>query len=199
MSATFLRTRIITALRLSGKLDAAKNVSQNFIFDHPTIQQLAHAIHALVFPEANSKPAHDSLQQTRDMIAKYTAGMAKVRSTQRQVGGGSIVLLTGSTGNLGTHILTTLLEDDRVSRVFTLDRASSDVPITRLEAAFTDRGLPANILSSSKLISLTGTLNLPNFGLHQDVYDEVSRYYRLPSTICDPFHAAGRIDHRRSS
>lgn len=168
---------------MTKQVDAAKNVSQNFIFDHPTVHQLANAIHALVYPEGNSKP-DSNLQQTRHMIAKYTANMPEAHSRKRKSGGSAVVLLTGSTGNLGTHILAALLADEGVSRVWTLDRSSSDTSTAdRLAAAFADRGLPLDILSSSKLTSLTGSFNLPYFGQHQDVYNEVRNVIMVASVM----------------
>ncbi|KAI0698168.1 hypothetical protein BC835DRAFT_1413297 [Cytidiella melzeri] len=188
LSATFLRTRIVAALRISKQFDAAKHVSQNFIFDYPTLDRLANAIHDLVHPEPSSKSTPSGLQQTRDMISKYTANMPQARSKTRVTEWGAIVLLTGSTGNLGTHILASLLADDHVSKVYTLDRPGSDVQgMGRLASAFADRGLPVDLLSKSKLSPLTGSLDLPNFGLPQEVYDE------LAGSITDVVHNAWAI------
>jgi hypothetical protein len=168
-------------------MEAASNIPQNFIFDHPNINDLARAIHRLIYPDADVELAPSNLQLTRDMIAKYTADMPPARSRQRVTDQGAVVLLTGSTGNLGTHILAALLKDDSISRVFTFDRFVPDAqPISRLLSAFEDRGLPVDILSSAKLTSLTGSLHLPHFGLPQDVYGEVrsakSSYYTLELT-----------------
>ena len=82
--------------------------------------------------------------------------------------------MTGSTGNLGSHVLATLLADDRVSKVFSMDRQSkTHDSSTRIIGAFEDRGLPTNLLNSRKFVTLTGDFNLPNFGLEQNVYEEV--------------------------
>ena len=37
----------------------------------------------------------------------------------------AVILMTGTTGNLGADILAQLLQDERVSRVYTIERAGS--------------------------------------------------------------------------
>ncbi|GJE99114.1 hypothetical protein PsYK624_153600 [Phanerochaete sordida] len=49
--ATYLRNRIVGALRASpdgGVQQASFAISQNFIFEHPTLDELAHALSGLV-------------------------------------------------------------------------------------------------------------------------------------------------------
>ncbi|KAI0345580.1 acetyl-CoA synthetase-like protein [Trametopsis cervina] len=190
LSATFLRARIVAALRMTKQVEASQHVSQNFIFDHPTIEQLASSIHALVNPEADTKDlTSDHLQQVRDMIAKYTDNLPAARvSRGRRSHSKAIVLLTGSTGNLGAHILAALLRDSRVSKVYTLDRPSSETPVaTRLASAFEDRGLPVDLLSSDKLVPLAGNLSAENFGLVGEVFNE------LKNSLTDVIHNAWAV------
>ncbi|KAI5884830.1 NAD(P)-binding protein [Schizophyllum commune H4-8] len=88
------------------------------------------------------------------------------------------VLLTGSTGNLGTYLLLELLGDPRVNRVYTLDRAGKAAVIERQLASFADKGLDPIILASSKLVVLEGDAYAENLGQTKEVYadllDEVS-------------------------
>ncbi|KAL1660005.1 hypothetical protein GGF50DRAFT_130616 [Schizophyllum commune] len=88
------------------------------------------------------------------------------------------VLLTGSTGNLGTYLLIDLLHDPRVNRVYTLDRAGKNAAIERQLASFADKGLDPIILASPKLVVLEGDACAENLGHTEEVYanllDEVS-------------------------
>jgi FlaA1/EpsC-like NDP-sugar epimerase len=175
LSATFLRNRIISALRSSddnSANEASRSVSQNFIFDNPTIQQLTDAICNLVSPQALSVQ-RSLTEHIAELVTKYTADLTEVQ--QKQQPQDRVVLLTGSTGNIGSHILAALLRDQHIAKVYTIDRAvSGRTSIERLNSAFQQRGLPAELLTSSKLSALVGDLNAEAFGLEQTAFDEVN-------------------------
>ena len=89
------------------------------------------------------------------------------------------VLLTGSTGHLGSDILEILLKDARVERIFTLDREGKGAaPRSRQRARWADKGLDEQLLESPKLVVLCGDLSAPKFGLDKEVYDEVCMVIR---------------------
>ncbi|KAJ3555784.1 hypothetical protein NM688_g2384 [Phlebia brevispora] len=182
LSATFLRNRLIGALRTAKSSlaqAAAPQISQNFVFEYPTIRQLATTVAALIDPAASgSEGMHKGpIDQIREFIDKYSAGFAtrtqtSVLASQREL----VVFLTGSTGNIGSHILVSLLSDDRISKVYTFDRPSPKArPVERQAGAFKDRGLPCELLSHKKLVSLAGDLNKPFFGLQEDLFHEIKR------------------------
>ncbi|KAL1726526.1 male sterility protein-domain-containing protein [Schizophyllum commune] len=84
------------------------------------------------------------------------------------------VLLTGSTGHLGSDILEILLKDARVERIFTFDREGKGAaPRARQRARWADKGLDEQLLESPKLVVLCGDLSAPKFGLDKEVYDEM--------------------------
>ncbi|GJE98682.1 putative NRPS-like protein biosynthetic cluster [Phanerochaete sordida] len=181
LSATFFRNRIIGALRSSDSSSvrqAAQNISSNIIFEHPTVEQLAIALSTLVDPSGGGDvPAlvvHNRTDEIRAMIAKYTADIP-ASTTKRRAHESSVppvVLLTGSTGNIGSHILAYLLAELRVARVYTLNRPSAD-PRGRLEDAFRERGLPVDVLEDTRLVSLVGDITRDRFGLEEAQYQEV--------------------------
>ena len=159
---------------------AAQQVSPNVIFEHPTIKQLAHAVSSLLDPSAHAQGVSSSRADAiRALIAKYTADMPTAKAKGKANASPPVVLLTGSTGNIGSHILAYLLADERVGRVYTLNRPSAD-PLGRLKAAFTERGLPAEMLDDARLVSLAGDITKENFGLEEAQYREV----RLAMSFC---------------
>ena len=89
------------------------------------------------------------------------------------------VLLTGSTGNLGTYLLLNLLGDPRVNRVYTLDRAGTTAVIERQSASFADKGLDPSILASPKLVVLEGKAYAERLGQTEEVYANVSRSLKM--------------------
>ncbi|GJE92597.1 acetyl-CoA synthetase-like protein [Phanerochaete sordida] len=181
LGATFFRNRVIAALRGSGDthlVSIAAQISPNFVFEHPTIQDLASVLGALVDPSSGSRARlmqpSVKVEDIVALIAKYTAelptpenGPTNVLAVQRPV-----VLLTGSTGNIGSHILAYLLAEKNVAKVYALNRPSAN-PGERLKAAFAERLLPADLLDKPKAVSLTGDVTLENFGLADEQYDEV--------------------------
>lgn len=111
-----------------------------------------------------------------EMIAKYSQGLdvllqasAKVDTTQQYV------LLTGSTGNLGAQVLESLLLNDSVARVYTLNRPSAKKSMyERHRARFQDKSLDLSLLSSPKLVFLAGETSQEDLALSEETLKEVN-------------------------
>ena len=115
------------------------------------------AIAALVDPSLAANGAPSSLvQEIEEMVARYSENMPWKNPTSLPPSGGAVVLLTGSTGNIGSHILASLLADPRISRVYAFNRGQESAH--RQAVAFRARGLPADLLFSDKYVPLVGDL-----------------------------------------
>lgn len=160
LHATFMRNRIIGAMRSSSDetvQKAAARVSSNFVFEHPTLQSLADAIVSLVDP-SSIETARDTIQEVTNMINKYAVDLphpVSAEPSRREI----VVLLTGSTGNIGSSILAALLTHPRVHKVYTLNRTSSTSVAERQTAAFVEHKFPVELLADPKLRSLTGDVS----------------------------------------
>lgn len=166
LSATFLRNRIIAALRDSRNKSVqatATQLSQDFVFQYPTLDRLSKAIVALVNPELKDILSMSLTDEIQAMINKYSADFP-VFKIYHPPTAGIVVLLTGSTGALGCHILATLLSNDSVVEVITVNRGYNVAE--RQRAAFESRGIPTDMLSSNKLTSLAGQMKEANLGLN---------------------------------
>lgn len=136
------------------------------IYSYPTIEKLADAALSV------SKTHEESIEE---MISKYSQGLdvslpvpAKVDPTQQYV------LLTGSTGNLGAQVLESLLLNDSVARVYTLNRPSTKTSMyERHRARFQDKALDLSLLSSPKLVFLAGKTS-QDLALPEKTLKEVS-------------------------
>lgn len=196
LHATFLRNRIIGTMRASQDPEiqqAAARVPQNFIFDHPSLRSLSDAIATLIASDpCNSVP--DFVQEIQRMVDHYTHHMPKptfVSNIKRT--GGIVVLLTGSTGNVGSHLLVDLLREPSISRVYTLNRGPDTE--ARQMAAFTDRNLPVNLLSSTKYVPLSGDAASESMGLDFAIFNEV----RMSGLLSYPkSHICAALDGRRT-
>ncbi|KAJ3555456.1 hypothetical protein NM688_g2570 [Phlebia brevispora] len=192
LHATFLRNHVIVTLQGSadpGVTQAASKISHNFVFDHPTIHKLAHAISALI--SSDSLAEKNLAKEIVALIDKYSANLPVY--TQKPVSCCEIVVfLTGSTGSVGCYILATLLSDPRVSTVYTFNRTSSTPVAKRQAAAFKDRCLPTALLSQGKHVQLVGDMSIEHFGLAKDIYDKVIH------TVTHVVHNAWKVDFNLS-
>ena len=86
------------------------------------------------------------------------------------------VLVTGTTGRLGSHLLAQLLMRQDVAHVYALNHAGhtgrsiSD----RSREAFATWGLDEGLLEGDKLSLTEADLSKPLFGIGEDSYEEVS-------------------------
>ena len=89
-----------------------------------------------------------------------------------------VVLITGSTGHLGAHVLQLLLRDPRVKRVYTLNRVS---PLGRAITSrhldrFRDLGLDEQLLRSATLVHIEADASVERLGLGSALYEEVRTF-----------------------
>ncbi|KZT21262.1 acetyl-CoA synthetase-like protein [Neolentinus lepideus HHB14362 ss-1] len=193
LSATFLRNRIIGSLRSSedpAAKTAATSVSQNFVFANNTVRSLAPAIYRLIFPLSNGHVPDRHAAAMKSLIMKYSADMPTADASPAcPLPATSTVLVTGTTGGLGSYILWMLLEDEKVDRVYAFNRKSARAPLAeRQKGAFKDRGLPVNLLDSSKLVLVEGEESKTKLGLDSALYEE------LRTTCTQIIHNAWRLD-----
>ncbi|KAJ7443002.1 putative aminoadipate reductase [Mycena latifolia] len=195
LNATFLRHRIVGALKNSGDeaAKAAQKIPQNFVYSYPSIQELASAvINLLVSGSSNTDAGHKAAIE--GMIGKYSQGFDQAIAQPEMVSssGGAVVLLTGSTGGLGSHLLEMLLSLPAVERVYAFNRMGKAPSSNRQTEAFIDRALDTNLLSSEKLVYLEGDTSKPDLGVPADVYT------KLRDTITVVIHNAWTLDFNKS-
>ncbi|KAJ3715279.1 hypothetical protein DFJ43DRAFT_1007325 [Lentinula guzmanii] len=196
LTSTILRLRLVGALRKSGFGALASAITQNMIYNYPTIAQLTNAIVNLVTNPNNQtrkEKTHEALME--EMISKYSRGLeAPLPQPAIPIDPArEFVLLTGSTGNLGAQLLESLLLKDSVARVYTLNRPSSKASMyDRHRTRFEDKALDVSLLSSPKLVFLAGETSHDDLGLPGDVLKE------LRQNLTMIIHNAWRLDFNLS-
>ncbi|KAF9060301.1 acetyl-CoA synthetase-like protein [Rhodocollybia butyracea] len=196
LGATVLRVRLVSSLRATDNVAASRMISQNTIYNYPTIAKLSQFIIGLIeSPDQDMALANNHEAAIEDMISTYSKGLdvpipgSHVDNVPSKV----VVLLTGSTGNLGAQILADLLSNDSVAEVYTLNRPSSKVSIMkRHQERFKDKDLDIGLLSSQKLVLLEGESAQPNLGLTDAVYS------KLQESLTLIIHNAWRLDFNLS-
>lgn len=173
LGATILRRRIVGALQ--SEKDTAKAsefVTQNTIYNYPTIEGLAAFLVATVIDPDSVKVVANRSEIVEDMIAKYNIGLsAPVAAGVAK--NGTQALITGSTGNLGSQIMETLLRDDSVTRIYAVNRVSGN-PLVKHVDRFIDKGFDVALLKSEKIVFLESDISQPGLGLSKEAYQEVS-------------------------
>lgn len=148
------------------------------MYKNPSISKLAVFFAGIVADSKNTAKQSDRSDAIEDMIAKYSAELS-VPLAGTEIPAPStdetVVLLTGSTGSLGAHILELLLKDTRVKKVYAMNRPSSrGKPIeVRQKERFADRGLEALVLETDRLVFLEGDAAEEKLRLGDGAYDEV--------------------------
>lgn len=172
------------------------NIGAKMIYTHATVDSLSGYINGLLGTGAETANATNRSARMSAMVDKYTKGLLQATNTVPKTSGVSrtngttlangfshtnngsngraiCVVLTGSTGSLGTQLLQALLHDRQVSRVICLNRAEN--ALERTQKRFAQMNLIAD-LSKAEFYTADlgdGQLGLPTevFGLLQDEAD----------------------------
>lgn len=178
----------------------AEVISPRIIYTNSTPRRLAtHIFNTVVKGESGTQ--HSDEQQLESMHAlhyKHTQNLLKAipnRSNPRNEN--QVIILTGSTGSLGSYLLDLLGCNPRVAKVICLNRAADGGRAQQFRS-LTDRGLHVGILHT-KADFFHADLSKPDLGLRPDVYvrlqAEVDRVvcnawpvnFNLPIESFDPF------------
>lgn len=188
-----LKTVEITAMLKAGlKASDTSWLSSQTLYANPTVQKLAKKIHDRLHPrnESSSKEKNRINCRTSEMaslVKKYTQDLPeKVRVTTNLT-----VLLTGSTGSLGSHLLRAILEDSNIAKVYCLNRSAEAQ--SRHEEWFTSIDLKGEYdLNRQKAEFIKVDFSRRDFGLGATQFDKLS------STTDIIIHNAWKVDFNHS-
>ncbi|KAL4804152.1 hypothetical protein BDV18DRAFT_162559 [Aspergillus unguis] len=125
--------------------------------------------------EAASRPASRE-EVAEEYIARYTAGFMPPVSSPSTKGNtqerrDAVVIITGATGNLGSHLVASFARNPRVCEVVCLNRRSNVPGVDRQKEALASRRLQLTKAESAKLRILDGNTSEPHLGLAADDYN----------------------------
>ncbi|OKL61788.1 hypothetical protein UA08_02211 [Talaromyces atroroseus] len=173
----------LQAIKVRGILQSqidigAASLAHNVIFDCGSIRKLAAHLYALRMG-ANTI-SEDELEAMSEMITKYSAFLDRPPSEK-------VVILTGTTGSLGVYILSRLLEEPSVKKVFCLVRATSERnALDRVLSSISSRSLP--IVNAYKIVAFPSTFGREDLGLPSATIDE------LRGSLTHVIHAAWAVN-----
>ncbi|KAL9476143.1 hypothetical protein ACSS6W_005984 [Trichoderma asperelloides] len=152
-------------------------VATRSIYANPSIELLSKYIFRSIFKSdgesGDSAEAEFSAQQIKvmeDIVEKYTSNLPERNDARRDPNeNDQTVILTGSTGSLGSYMLDQLINSPRVSKVYALNRGT-DGGRSRQEDISANRTLSKDF---SKVEFLGSDLSKPEFGLEPAKYAEM--------------------------
>ena len=174
------------------------NTKARVIFQNPSIKALSKALRSGISGD-EIYDANHAQKLIVDLAAEFSPASTISQSTPRKL----TVLLTGSTGNLGVHLLQQLCLSPDVQQIICLNRLSqSSMGQSSVEEKLAARQLQANE---------THGIVLPEFGWskitflssnHMDKKDfglSVDEYNRLAGSVTHIIHNAWPMDFQRTT
>ncbi|KAL1792436.1 hypothetical protein ACET3X_008943 [Alternaria dauci] len=184
----------LDVLALTNALNKAvrgANVTASTVYSNPTVKQLAAVLSESVVESHVQHAAPPTREEKISaMVRKYTRNMVRPESMHSVPNQPSkqTVILTGSTGSLGSHILEQLLRNPDVERVYCLNR--SDNAETRQKDSFSKYHDP--MADFSKAVFYKTDFGVDHFGLPDATYNH------LLSTATMFIHSAWSVDFNLS-
>ena len=146
----------------------SRKLGQNVIFDKANVARLARYLYALRMDVITQEDDEGEIEEMKELIKKYSTFIKHVPGAS-SVPGGQVVILTGSTGSLGAHILATLLSRSDVRKVYCLVRGKN--PQERVLEALRQRDL--NVPGTALFVALTSDLSRKDLGLSPEVFNKL--------------------------
>jgi hypothetical protein len=173
LQATWILNTILHALRASN-LVKITTLPDDFVYSHPTIRLIAESLTAVASGRVSLLPDLSRRAATmEETVLKYAREFPAHRPSA-ELPDQETVLITGTTGALGSHTLAFLLTLPEISTVYALNRPGANV-VERQHASFAKHGIDAEFVSSPKLRILESDLTKPDFGISPDDFMEIRK------------------------
>ncbi|KXL48244.1 MAG: hypothetical protein FE78DRAFT_87403 [Acidomyces sp. 'richmondensis'] len=173
LSVMRLTRQLKASAVLSGDATLIRSkIDSQMIYSNPTVNRLTYAMKAITISTSESTSKDEDREcAMKEMLNKYTKNLPQPHAAEPHFeGDGRItVLLTGSTGSLGTYILHALLSNDRVEKVFCLNRSIDGE--NRQKKINKDRGLIFEW--GHRALFFQTNLARKKFGLDDEVYERL--------------------------
>ncbi|RYP43738.1 hypothetical protein DL768_009730 [Monosporascus sp. mg162] len=140
------------------------NLSPRIVYANPTIEKLSKAVYALLGKSSSGKLSEIDIQQQK---------MQELRKKYSKAQYGATVILTGSTGSIGSYLLDSLLHQKNVEKIYCLNRSLDGRKKQTESSSF--KGLTTD-WPAEKVEFLHADLSKPRFGLSREEYAELKEH-----------------------
>ena len=153
---------------------AIPTVALTTVYTNPSVTTLTNAILRLSRHQQDSKASQEQErhQTLSSFFKEYQEKIDRlpIPSTEVQETHKNVVILTGSTGALGSHILHTLLLAQSITHIYCLNRATNSLALQQKRNQ--SYGLEMQ-LNASRVTFVTADLSQEHLGLQQDVFHQL--------------------------
>ncbi|KAH8110877.1 acetyl-CoA synthetase-like protein [Phellopilus nigrolimitatus] len=193
LQATWIRNTVLRVLRES-HASVARKLSATFVYDYPNIARLAEYLYSSVLgmmvPSASD--AGSKRRELEALVSKYTTAFPTFIADEGSIDAenGDVVLLTGSTGSLGSNILAKLIQSKTVKHVYAMSRPSADgVSVKKRHVnAFERENLDVRLLDDANVRFLEGDASHPDFAI------DPKQFVEMQSSVTHIIHNAWRVN-----
>lgn len=184
LQATQLRRLLLASLpREQNQPGIQSKINREFVYQYSLVKQLAYAVKKL--------DRSDALQTNHEDIDKLVEFYSVKPSIKIGRSNGCVVLVTGSTGSLGSYVLAYLVDLPDVTRVICLNRPSKQNPYLRQKEALKKKRICLSQDAWDK-IEIHQTNSAANMlGLQND------QYVSLQKQLTHIVHTAWPMDFNR--
>ncbi|KAL2696913.1 hypothetical protein AAEP93_002208 [Penicillium crustosum] len=164
-------------------------INTQTIYGNPTIDRLSRVVMAIL--DGKTQASIPRAEKIQSLVDKYTSDLpAREIYHQNGLPSPSTVILTGSTGSLGTYLLHSLLSSDSITKVYCLNRSDAE---SRQKKSFEEKGLHLDANDwKDKVEFLQVSFGEPRFGLNE------SKYQDLLDSVDTIIHNAWKVDFNHS-
>ena len=170
LQAIRLRRYLIACIPDSRNISLSESMPRDFVYRHPSIRQIAEA---LKDPQGLTGVPVSQQSQIDEFVNLYSL---RDSDSDHERLSGSVVLLTGSTGSLGSHLLMHLVNLPSVGRVICLnriDKASKTDPQQQQLRTMKEKRLQVPDYLWPKIQLIQTNSSKPLLGLVRPVYEEL--------------------------
>ena len=150
-------------------------VALTTVYTNPSVTALTNAILRLSRHQQDSMVSQEQERRQRlsNFFKEYQDKIDRLRMippTEVPETNNNVVILTGSTGALGSHILGTLLLANSVTHIYCLNRATDSLALQKIRNQL--YGLKMQ-LDASRVTFLTADLSQEHLGLQQEIFQKL--------------------------
>ncbi|KAF3405471.1 Iterative polyketide synthase [Talaromyces pinophilus] len=196
LQVTIAVQKLKAALRAQNLNVDISKIGPHFFYTAPSSNQLAQAIDQLIngvkkndTTEVHSKGS-DRKTYMQAMIDKYTTGLEIQLAPKNARTDSLTVVLTGSTGSLGSYLLHSLIENQRIAKIICLNRSVDARKRQTAKNKQKDLLTPweSSDAQSNAVEFLTADLSKADLGLGEETYS------RLLESVDAIIHNAWKVD-----
>ncbi|KAF5354614.1 hypothetical protein D9757_012341 [Collybiopsis confluens] len=184
-----------TMVKLFGDEFATQMLPASLVYQFPTAEKLAQHLQGFVsVSETNLQVPAVNAEAMVNLVELFTAGLRDLAPLDRPLAPleRETVILTGSTGSLGSQILAKLCAREDIIKIYALNRGDNASLGIRQNEALRKQGIDPSILDMGKVNLLTVDLTVPKWGIESSLYETMS------STVTLIIHTAWPVQFNYS-